>query len=238
LLAERPGSTDAFEKLMSSRGIRPSDHVVLYGDQGNQYASAVLWLMRHHGHRSLRLMDGGRSAWLAQGLPMSEEETVRPTTHYRAGPPHLSVRATRDDLPRSEKAPSGAEVVVDCRTEQEFAGLASGPTSQFGDLCAERGHVPGAVHLPASDLLDPDCALLPADDLRHLLDRHGLRPDQPVIAYCHTSDRSCLVWFALHEVLGWPSVRVYDGGWLEYGHLMGAPVARPSQSRLDDEPGD
>lgn len=227
LLAHRPGSTTAFEELMSSRGIRPEDDVVLYGDAANRYATAVLWLLRHHGHRSLRVMDGGRAAWAEQGRAMTDQETVRPVTRYRAGASEPAVRATRDDVLQQVASPASGAVLLDCRTHREYVGEASGPASDFGDLCAGRGHVPGAVNLPAGDVVGDDGRLLPHDELLRVFADVGLRADQHITVYCHTSDRSCLVWFALHEVLGFPWVRVYDGGWIEYGHLLGAPVAGP-----------
>jgi thiosulfate/3-mercaptopyruvate sulfurtransferase len=212
---------------MSRRGIGPDDDVVLYGDGQNRYAAALLWLMRLHGHRSLRLMDGGRDAWTALGLPMTERESARAPSAYVAGAGELAVRATRDDLLTQLRAPTPEAVIVDCRTPREFAGGASGPTAEFGDLCSERGHVPGAINLPFSDLLATDGALLSAEQLEQLLAARGLHAGQSITAYCHSADRSSLVWFALSEVLSYPSVRVYDGGWLEYGHLLGVPVTRP-----------
>lgn len=232
LLRPRPASTEAFERLMSLRGIRPDDDVVLYGDGANRYASAVLWLMRQHGHRSLRIMDGGRAAWTAQDLPMTGQETLRAPSTYRSGQHDASIRATRDDVLQQLDQPAPGAVLVDCRTPQEYAGLVAGPSSQCGDLCSERGHMPGAVNLPASDLIAADGSLQPADLMERALADHGLHPAQSITAYCHTSDRSCLVWFALHEVLGFPSVRVYDGGWLEYGHLLGVPVTGPQHNHL------
>ena len=225
LLAQGPEGTAAFEALMSLRGLHPDDDVVLYGDGDNRFASAVLWLMRQHGHRSLRLMSGGRAAWLAEGLPMTDEETVRPATAYRARAGDPTVRATRDDLLRQLAEPRPDDLVVDCRTGKEFDGRVCGPRG-LGDLSLERGHVPGAVNIAAEDLLTPGGGLLAAEPLAQLFAERGVRPEHRVTAYCHTSDRSCLVWFALREVLGFPCVRVYDGGWQEYGHLVGAPVVR------------
>jgi thiosulfate/3-mercaptopyruvate sulfurtransferase len=227
LLGPAPAAIAAFERLMSLRGIRPDDDVVLYGDGQNRYAAAVLWLMRLHGHRSLRLMDGGRAAWTALGLPMTEQESKRAPSAYVAGPGDPAVRATRDDLLSQLMAPTPEAVVVDCRTPQEFSGGSGGPAEEFGDLCAERGHVPGAINLPYSDLLAPDGTLLEVEQLEQALSARGLHVRQSITTYCHSADRSSLVWFALSEVLGYPSVRVYDGGWLEYGHLMGVPVTRP-----------
>jgi thiosulfate/3-mercaptopyruvate sulfurtransferase len=90
--------------------------------------------------------------------------------------------------------------------------------------------VPGAVNLPAHDLLAADGSLLSADQLERALQACDLRAHQSITAYCHTADRSCLVWFALSQVLGYGSVRVYDGGWLEYGHLLGVPVTGPGEA--------
>ena len=227
LLAPGPAGTAAFERLMSVRGIRPDDDVVLYGDSDNRYACAVLWLMRHHGHRSLRIMEGGRAAWLAQGLPTTERESVRTPSVYRAGDADPSIRISRDDLLEELGERPDHAVLVDCRTPEEFAGHAPGPAHDLADLLAERGHLPGAVNIPASALLGPEGDLLPVEELRRVRAEHGLQADQPIITYCHTSDRSCLVWFALHELLGHRPVQVYDGGWQEYSHLLGAPVEGP-----------
>lgn len=232
LLQAGPASATAFEELMSQRGVQAEDDVVLFGDSHNRFAAGVLWLMRLHGHRSLRLMDGGRSAWLAQGLPMTEQETVRRPSAYRAGAPDPSVRATRDDLLRQIAEPSAADVVVDCRTNEEYAGLSTGPDGVCGDVCGERGHVPGALSLPAGDLVADDGALLSPVELERVVAGAGLQPEHRITTYCHTSDRSCLVWVALHLVLGFPCVRVYDGGWHEYGHLLGAPVSAPQDLPL------
>lgn len=226
LLEREPAGTAAFEELMSERGVLPEDDVVLSGDSANCYALGALWLMRHHGHRSLRLMDGGRAAWLARRLPMTVEETVRPRTSYRTGPPDPSVRATRDDLLRQLADPAPGDVVVDCRTAEEFSGLSRGPAAAT-DACSPRGHVPGAINLPVDDLVADDGTLLPAHELARVVSACGLRPQDRITTYCHTSDRSCLVWFALHAVLGFPSVRVYDGGWQEYGYLVGVPLGEP-----------
>ena len=234
LLAPGPAGTAAFERLMSARGIRPDDDVVLYGDVANRYACAVLWLMRHHGHRSLRIMDGGRAAWLAQGLPMSERESARTPSDYRAGDADPSIRIGRDDLLQHLAEPPADAVLVDCRTPEEFAGHAPGPAHDLTDPFLERGHLPDAINLPASALLGPEGDLLPVDELRRVRSEHGLHEGQSITAYCHTSDRSCLVWFALHEVLGHRSVQVYDGGWQEYGHLLGVPVAGPRDVEHDE----
>ncbi len=87
------------------------------------------------------------------------------------------------------------------------------------------------MNLPIADLLDEDgVALLRPLELERIATEHGLTPDRTITTYCHLSDRGALAWVVLREVLGYPSVRVYDGGWWEYSHLLGVPVdADPDQ---------
>ena len=54
----------------------------------------------------------------------------------------------------------------------------------------------------------------------------GLRATDDIVVYCDVGERSSLSWFVLHELLGYPHVRMYDGGWAEYGSLVDAPIAR------------
>lgn len=225
LLAAEPTGREHFEELMSARGVSPEDVVVLFGDADNRYAAAVLWLLRLHGHRRLSLMDGGRAAWLSRGLPLTDQETRRPRTVYRAGPPVPGVRVSRDDLLAELSGQAPASVLLDCRSVREHLGHPA--RAARGEVAADvGGHVPGAQNLPVSLLVDVDGTLLDTDRLEQLLEAAGLSRQQTLTAYCHRSERSCLAWFVLHEVLGYPNVRVYDGGWQEYSHLVGVRVCR------------
>lgn len=234
LLTPGPTGREHFEELMSSRGIRPQDDVVLFGDADNRYAAAVLWLLRLHGHRRLRLMDGGRVAWLSKGLPLTDQETRRPRTTYRGGPPVPGVRVSRDELLAELSGQAPASVLLDCRSVREHLGHSA--RAARGAVSADvGGHVPGAQNLPVSLLVDPDGSLFDSRRLEALLGAAGLSREQTLTAYCHRSERSCLAWFVLHEVLGYPNVRVYDGGWQEYSHLVGVPICRtePDDSLAD-----
>lgn len=105
-------------------------------------------------------------------------------------------------------------MLLDCRSVREHLGHKS--RAARGEVSAGvGGHVPGAQNL----LVDPDGTLLDARRLEELLGAAGLSREQTLSAYCHPSERSCLAWSVLHEVLGYPNVRVYDGGWQEYSPL-------------------
>ena len=54
----------------------------------------------------------------------------------------------------------------------------------------------------------------------------GVTPDRDVIAYCRIGERSSHSWFVLHELLGYPHVKNYDGSWTEYGSLINVPIEK------------
>jgi thiosulfate/3-mercaptopyruvate sulfurtransferase len=87
------------------------------------------------------------------------------------------------------------------------------------------GHVPGAWNLPHSELLNTATGRFHPRTV--LLDRFGaLSASDDIVVYCNVGERSSLCWYVLHELLAYPHVRLYDGGWAEYGSLTGAPVGR------------
>ena len=211
------------ESLLGSRGVTPDTHLVLYGEQDNVYAAYAYWLLRFYRHEKVSLLDGGRRAWIDAGGPLVEDVPEPATTLYRSPGPDPELRATRADvLERYVGAPEGS-AVVDCRCPPEY----SGRSTSVGDVLRHRlaGHVPGARNLPHSELLDSATGCFAPREV--LLDRvSGLAAQDDVLVYCTVGERSSLSWFVLHELLGYPHVRVYDGGWAEYGSLTGVPVAR------------
>lgn len=217
----------AFAALMDSRGITTASHVVLCGDSRAYIAAAAYWTLTHHGHQRVSLLDGGQERWLAEGRPVvGPDAPGRPATAgYHPGPRREDIVLRRDLLLAGlVGAPPGTRL-VDCRSTGEFAGRPALPYDAPTDRHRVTGHIPGAVSLPVEELLEPGTQRLRAlPALRALCRARELTPDDQVIVYCGVGDRSVLVWFVLHELLGWPDVRCYAGGWAEYGSLTDVPV--------------
>lgn len=213
--------------LLASLGVTNDDHVVVYGDAHNAFAASAYWLLRFYRHERLSLLDGGITAWQQEHLPLTTETPPVQPGRYVVGQPEPAIRATRDDmLDRFAGAPLGT-AVIDCRSTAEYEGTGA----RGVDLPVERhrvpGHVPGATHLDAFDILDPRSdRFLPLPELRRKFEDRGATPKVEVALYCRIAERSSLLWFALHELLDHPRVRNYDGGWAEYGSLIDAPVTR------------
>ena len=115
--------------------------------------------------------------------------------------------------------------LVDVRSPAEYQGQVLAPPHLPQEAAQRPGHIPGAVNIPWATAVDPQTGrFLPTQTLRRLYEGQGLGPDREVIAYCRIGERSAHTWFVLHELLGYPQVRNYDGSWTEWGSLVGAPI--------------
>jgi thiosulfate/3-mercaptopyruvate sulfurtransferase len=214
----------AFGDLMSGKGISNDDTVVLYGGNNNWFAAYAYWYLKLYGHQNVLLLDGGRKKWELDSRPLTDEVTVRAATRYVAQEQDLSLRAFRDDV----LAAIGSSNLVDVRSPDEFSGRISAPAHLPQEQAQRSGHVPTAVNVPWSQTAKDDGTFKSDEALRELYAHAGLDPQRPTIVYCRIGERSSHSWFVLKELLGEDSVRNYDGSWVEYGSLIGAPVTNPS----------
>ena len=209
-----------FSKLLSERGIGNDDTVVLYGGNNNWFAAYAYWYFKVYGHRSVKLLDGGRKKWELDGRPLSGDPVSRPATTYTAAPPDDSIRALRDEV----LAAIGTTNLVDVRSPDEFSGKILAPAHLPQEQSQRPGHIPGAVNVPWSKAANEDGTFKSDEELSALYSAAGVDPDRETIAYCRIGERSSHTWFVLRELLGHRNVKNYDGSWTEYGSLVGAPI--------------
>jgi thiosulfate/3-mercaptopyruvate sulfurtransferase len=216
---------EAFARLMEEKGISNGTTVVLYGDKSNWWAAYAFWFLKYNGHGDVRLMDGGRQKWLAEGRALSTDP-VRPARgRYRVPYRDASIRAFAPEvLQHLLRVKDGAGALVDVRSPAEFSGekLHMPEYPQEGAL--RGGHVPGAVNVPWARAVETDGTFRPVDQLRDLYGGLGVTPDKDVVAYCRIAERSSHTWFVLKYLLGYPRVRNYDGSWTEWGNMVGVPI--------------
>lgn len=207
---------EAFARLMSEKGISRDDTVVIYGDQANWWASYTLWVFELFGHPDVRLLDGGRDAWMAEERDTSFMVPDYPATDYPV--------VERDDvssraLVEEVRGAIDTDVLIDVRSPEEFAGTAdasSAPTLR-------RGHIPTARNFPWDTTVHPNSRFRSYEELMEIYD--DLTGEDPTILYCHLGDRSAHTWFVLKYLLGFTNVRNYDGSWSEWGNMVRMPIA-------------
>jgi thiosulfate/3-mercaptopyruvate sulfurtransferase len=216
-------SKQALEQLLGNSGIGNDTTVVLYGDNNNWFAAWAFWQLKIYGHREVRIMDGGRKKWIAEGRELTNEVPQITKTTYRAAEPDLSLRAF---LPEAQEASRDrSAVLVDVRSPQEFTGEILAPPG-LPETCQRGGHIPGARNIPWGKACNDDGTFKSLDELRALYSAEGVDGTKPVIAYCRIGERSSHTWFVLRYLLGYDNVANYDGSWTEWGNLVGAPVEK------------
>jgi thiosulfate/3-mercaptopyruvate sulfurtransferase len=210
-----------FEQLLSERGISNDDTVVLYGGNNNWFAAYAYWYFRLYGHQGVKLLDGGRKKWELESREMVTAVPERARTSYRASEQDASLRALRDEV----IAAIGKRNLVDVRSPDEFTGKLLAPAHLPQEQAQRAGHIPTAKNIPWSKAANDDGTFKTDDQLRTLYQGEaGLDFSKDTIAYCRIGERSAHTWFVLHELLGLPQVKNYDGSWTEYGSLVGVPI--------------
>jgi thiosulfate/3-mercaptopyruvate sulfurtransferase len=214
---------EKFEWLMTKSGIDNETTVVLYGDNNNWFAAWAFWELKIYGHADVRIMDGGRKKWLAEGRNMDTKPYIAPPgkAPYRASDPDFSIRAFLTQVQQAQK--TGSAILLDNRSPQEFTGELLAPPG-LPESCQRGGHIPGAHGVCWSRASNEDGTFKPADELWKIYGAAGITQSTPVITYCRIGERSSHTWFALKYLLGVANVANYDGSWTEWGNLVGAPV--------------
>jgi thiosulfate/3-mercaptopyruvate sulfurtransferase len=210
-----------FEALLSERGVGNGDTVVLYGGTNNWFAAHAYWCFKLYRHDKVKLLDGGRQRWELDSRELVTDVPRRPRTSYAAGDQDLSIRAFRDEV----VAAIGRRNLVDVRSPDEFTGRLLAPAHLPQEQAQRAGHVPTARNVPWSEAAEEGGAFKPTEVLRVVYSGTGVLLGRDTIVYCQVGERSAHTWFVLHELLGQPNVKNYDGSWTEYGSLVGVPIA-------------
>ncbi len=213
---------DAFEAKLRESGVDEDTVVVLYGDNNNWFAAWGAWVFEVYGFEDVKLLDGGRVYWEAQGLPLDTAAPSYAATSITLPERNTALRARLPDVLAVAEKTSDA-VLVDIRSPDEFSGKIFAPEG-VKELSVRAGHVPGAVNVPWKAAVAEDGRFKSAEELKALYAAAGVDGSKPIITYCRIGERSSHTWFALKRILGY-DVRNYDGSWTEYGNAVGVPVA-------------
>jgi len=217
-------SKDGLEKLLGSAGIDNGTTVILYGDNNNWFAAWAFWQMKYYGHDNVKLMNGGRAKWEAEGKPLTAAAANPGSKSYTAKAPNEDIRAYRDQV--LSKVNASSINLVDVRAPAEFSGDLLAPENLPQEGSQRGGHIPGAANVPWGQAVAEDGTFKSADDLQALYGGKGIDGSKETIAYCRIGERSSHTWFVLTQLLGHSNVRNYDGSWTEWGSIVGAPIEK------------
>ncbi|MDH3712952.1 MAG: sulfurtransferase [Gammaproteobacteria bacterium] len=216
---------DMLAERLGPQGISANSTLVLYGHPV-QYGTYALWSLTMAGHEDLRVLDGGRTKWIAEGRPLTTEVAEFSVADYKPKPGNTKMRLGRENLREHLGDPD--RVLLDVRSPEEYSGERVMEYGTFDHGAERGGRIPGAVHLYFRELLNSDDSFKPPEQLREMLNRAGANPAQvkEIVCYCRLSHRASLAWTAMTHVLGYSDVKIYDGSWTEWGSIVGYPVEK------------
>ena len=210
-----------FAELLGRKGISRDDTVVIYGDKNNWWAAYALWVFSLFGHEDVRLLDGGRDKWIAEGRPITTDKTVVQPTDYPVVERDDSVlRAYKDDVLAHLGNP-----LIDVRSPEEYSGERTTAPAYPEEGALRAGHIPSAQSVPWGKAVAEDGGFKSREELDAIYrDGAGLADGDKIVAYCRIGERSSHTWFVLKHLLGFDDVRNYDGSWTEWGSAVRVPI--------------
>jgi thiosulfate/3-mercaptopyruvate sulfurtransferase len=213
--------SEAFAAVMGSKGITRDSTIVIYGDKSNWWAAYALWVFTLFGHEDVRLLDGGRDKWVAEGRPMTTDATVVEPAEYPVVERNdAPIRALKEDVLAHFGKP-----LIDVRSAEEYSGQRTTMPAYPEEGALRAGHIPSAASVPWARAAAADSTFLERQDLDAIYTGEvGLNPDDSIIAYCRIGERSAHSWFVLTHLLGFEGVRNYDGSWTEWGNAVRVPI--------------
>lgn len=213
---------EQFAALLGSKGIARDTTVVIYGDKNNWWAAYALWVFTLFGHEDVRLLDGGRDLWIAEGRPITTEPpVVRPVEYPVVERDDSRVRAFKDDV----LANLGKLPLIDVRSPEEYTGERTHMPTYPDEGALRGGHIPTAASVPWARAAAADGTFKTREELEAIYrDEAGLGEADEVIAYCRIGERSSHTWFVLTHLLSFEKVRNYDGSWTEWGSAVRVPI--------------
>ncbi|MGH6876795.1 MAG: 3-mercaptopyruvate sulfurtransferase [Rhizomicrobium sp.] len=205
-----------FASRMRTLGLGDGNLVIVYDGAGLYSAPRAWWMLRAMGHDEVAVLDGGFPKWKREGRSI---EDLAPEPYPRHFTPRPNNALLRDFPQLMHNLKAAREQVIDLRSAARFAGKEEEPRPGV-----RRGHIPGSVNLPYSELSTDAGTLKPRDQLLEIFSRRGIDPAHANIASCGSGITAAIGMLAL-VAAGARDVALYDGSWSEWGGRAEAPVA-------------
>ncbi len=206
----RIGTPVQIQNLLGKSGADNNSRIIIYGDDGLQ--ARLYWAIKMYGYDNVAILDGGLEKWREAGFEVSTKTHRYPVKNFAFDAANINeflMLATHDEVEEAINNPHW--IILDVRPSEDYLSQ----------------HIPGSINLDWLNLINTDMTFKPAPALWDVFLSKGITPDKNIIVYCDNGIKSSLAWFVLHELLGYPVVKNYDGALNEWLKLK-KPVEKTS----------
>ena len=216
--APYPGKLPSLEQLQNIiryLGINAHSQVVIYDDEGGGWAGRFAWTLDLLGYKNWSYLNGGIVAWIKEGF-VTESQANQPL----ASDTEVSIA--------NPKVLISADQIISQLSNSDFAVWdARGPGEYSGNMVrsARGGHIPGAINIEWTALMNPQRNLRIREDAQAILNNAGLGKNKSVATHCQSHHRSGFTYMVA-RILEYKNISAYDGSWAEWGSLDHTPVER------------
>ena len=192
-------------KKLGALGISEKMEIVVYDEGSSKYSGRLYWTLVYMGAENVKILDGELTAWKDGRKPITKIADKASPVVFTANV-KAQYLAKMDEVKKATSNPS--YVIIDARSPEEYNGT--------NDTELRKGHIPGAINIDYTSVLDSKGKLKTKEELASLFKSMGVTADKTVIIYCASSVRAAIEFFALHSILDYPNVKVYDGAYNEW----------------------
>lgn len=201
-------SIKIFSQLLSSLGITPKKHIVLYDDKnGSNAAARMWWMLKSIGHKKVQVLNGGLQEAERHNFPINSEEVfLISTEEYKIENWKLPI-ATIDEVEKTSN--SQDYLIIDVRETPRYSG-------EFEPIDLISGHIPNAINIPFSTNLDENGLFLSPEILREKYKNiFNNKKSNEIIVHCGSGVTACHTLLAM-DYSGFEIPKLYVGSWSEW----------------------
>lgn len=199
---------EKFVSRVRAMGIGDGHRVVVYDQDGLFSAARVWWMFRVFGHADVAVLDGGLKKWIAEGREVDDMPPVMRDRHFTG---RKDASLVRDVTQVAAALKLGEEQLVDARSPSRFRGDEPEPREGL-----RAGHMPGALNVHYSTLLNADGTMKPAEEVKAIFEAAGVDMNCPIVTTCGSGVTAAIFSLALARI-GHRKSALYDGSWSEWG---------------------
>ncbi len=215
-------SKTQIEALFGKLGIKTSDTLIVYDDNGLCEASRLWWILQNYDFMNIKMLHGGISEWKSNhGQVTTKIPEVNQSVFKLTKNPKMQYYASKEQVRDVLKS---NVVLLDTRTIDEFTG------KQQKKGAAKGGRLPNSMHIDWTEAVNynGNQRFKPIEDLEIIYSKLNINKKDSIILYCHSGVRSAHTTFVLTQLLGYQNVKNYDGSWTEWSYFNDLPFESDS----------